>query len=55
MLKRISLLMRINKIISKLFMNAKYNEEVICGWANENETNEDAIRLTNILKRKSAV
>jgi hypothetical protein len=36
-------------------MNAKYNEEVICGWANESEANEDAIRLANILKRKSTV
>lgn len=23
-----------NKFIAKLFMIAKYNEEVICGWAN---------------------
>ena len=36
-------------------MNAKYNEEVICGWANESEVNEDAIHLSNILKRKSTV
>lgn len=36
-------------------MNAKNNEEAICGWANESEANEDAIRLANILKRKSTV
>ena len=30
-------------------MNAKYNEEVLCGWANENEDNQDSIHLANIL------
>ena len=30
-------------------MKAKYNEEVLCGWANENEDNEYAIRLANFL------
>jgi hypothetical protein len=33
----------------------KYKEEMICGWANDNDINYDALALTNILKRKVTI
>jgi hypothetical protein len=33
----------------------KNKEEVISGWANENDINYDAIALTNILRNKTTI